>query len=269
MKPSVFDFARPATLPDALAMLDDTAVPLSGGQSLLVLLRLRLTTPEMLVEVARLPELTATGQAEGRVRYGAATTHAAIEDGVVPDASCGLMQRAASGIAYRAVRNLGTIGGSLALADPAADWPLCLLALDAAVVLQGPDGARLVGMDAFLISAYTTALQPGEIITAIEVPVLPPGSRWGYCKLARKHGAFADSLVAAVWPMGGAPRIALGATMRRAVLLRRTMAALVAGDGLDAVMAAEIAEADPDADSYRLRCHLSTLRKALREMGQP
>ncbi len=248
VKPSVFDFARPATLPDALAMLDDTAVPLSGGQSLLVLLRLRLTTPEMLVEVARLPELTATGQAEGRVRYGAATTHAAIEDGVVPDASCGLMQRAASGIAYRAVRNLGTIGGSLALADPAADWPLCLLALDAAVVLQGPDGARLVGMDAFLISAYTTALQPGEIITAIEVPVLPPGSRWGYCKLARKHGAFADSLVAAVWPAGGAPRIALGATMRRAVLLPRTMAALAAGDGLDAVMAAEIAEADPDAD---------------------
>jgi aerobic carbon-monoxide dehydrogenase medium subunit len=270
VKPSAFEFVRPATLPDALAMLDDSAVPLSGGQSLLLLLRLRLTAPETLVDIARLPELAASSLVEGSVRYGAATTHASIEDGLAPDASRGLMRFAASGIAYRAVRNLGTIGGSLALSDPAADWPLCLLALDATLLLQGPDGVRRVGMDAFLVSAFTTALQPGEIITAIDVPVLPEGSRWGYRKLARKHGAFADSLAAAVWPAGGAPRVALGATMRRAVLLRRTMAALDgARDGLDAAMEADVAEADPDADSYRLRCHLATLRKALQEMGQP
>jgi carbon-monoxide dehydrogenase medium subunit len=281
VKPTAFDFERPDALPAALELLAEPAasVPLSGGQSLLVLLRLRLTAPERLVDVARLPELIGATRSAGVMRIGAATTHAAIEDGLVPDTTLGLMRHAASGIAYRAVRNLGTIGGSLALADPSADWPVCLLALDASVRLHGPAGERRVKIDDFLISAFTTALVPGEILTAVQVPDLPEGSRWGYAKLARKHGAFADSLAAAVWPSGGTPRVVLGATTTRPALLRRTQQALVTRQALatqqagaertaaiEAAMAEDVAEADPDADAYRRRCHLATVRRAVRQM---
>ena len=269
MKPSAFDFVRPEALPAALALLAGprAALPLAGGQSLLVLLRLRLTEADLLVDVGRLPELGGAALAGGCARIGAATTHAAIEDGLVPDASRGLMRHVAAGIAYRAVRNLGTIGGSLALADPSADWPLCLLALDAAVVLHGPRGARQVAIDDFLLSAFSTRLAADEILTAIEIPELAAGSRWGYAKLARKHGAFADSLAAVVWPAGGTPRVALGATMGRPVLLPRTQAALPGSDAaLDAAMRADIGDADPDADAYRGRCHVATLRQAIRAM---
>jgi carbon-monoxide dehydrogenase medium subunit len=274
MKPSAFDFVRPNTLPAALDMLADppVSVPLSGGQSLLVLLRLRLTAPERLVDIARLPELTGTTRSAGTMRIGAATTHATIEDGLLPDTTLGLMRHAASGIAYRAVRNLGTIGGSLALADPSADWPVCLLALDASVILHGPAGERSVGVDDFLLSAFTTALAQGEILTAVQVPDLPEGSSWGYAKLARKHGAFADSLAAAVWPAWGTPRVVLGATTTRPTLLRRTQDALAAhapAPELDAAMAADVADAEPDADAYRRRCHLATIRRAVRQMEPP
>jgi aerobic carbon-monoxide dehydrogenase medium subunit len=270
MKPSAFDFVRPTALLEAIGILaePDGAVPLSGGQSLLVLLRLRLTAPERLVDVARLPELTGAIRSTDGVRIGAATTHAAVEDGLIPDPSLGLLPHVASGIAYRAVRNMGTIGGSLALADPSADWPLCLLALDAAVVLHGPEGERRVPIDDFLISAFTTTLAAGEILTAVQVPDLPPGSRWGYAKLARKHGAFADSLAAAVRPVGGAPRVALGATMTRPVFLPRTQDALVAGNPWETAAVADIEQVDPDADDFRRRCHLATVRRAICQMEQ-
>jgi carbon-monoxide dehydrogenase medium subunit len=269
VKSSAFDFMRPDTLTDAIGVLAGSrpAVPLAGGQSLLVLLRLRLTAAELLVDVARLPELAGAVRYPGGLRIGAATTHAAIEDGLVPDQSLGFMREVASGIAYRAVRNMGTLGGSLALADPSADWPLGLLALDAGVVLHGPGGERELTMDEFLISAFTTRLAPDEIVTAVKAPDLTAGSRWGYAKLARKHGAFADSLAAAVWPAGGSPRVALGATMTRPVLLRRTQDALAAASGtLDEALVADIEQADPDADAFRRRCHLATVRRALRQM---
>jgi carbon-monoxide dehydrogenase medium subunit len=271
VKPSAFDFVRPDALTGALSVLAGprAAVPLSGGQSLLVLLRLRLTAPELLVDVARLPELAGAVRSAGSMRIGAATTHAAIEDGLVPDTSLGLMRHVAAGIAYRAVRNLGTIGGSLALADPSADWPLCLLGLEATVLLHGPGGERRVPVDDFLISAFTTTLAADEILTAVHVPDLPVGSRWGYAKLARKHGAFADSLAAVVWPAGGAPRVVLGATMTRPVLLRRTQDVLAGAPGqLEAAAAADVADADPDADSFRRRCHLATIRQAVRQLEQ-
>ncbi len=268
MKPSAFDLVRPTSLPEALTALGSgNAAPLAGGQSLLVLLRLRLAGAETLVEIARLPELSGAEAMADRVRYGAATTHAAFEDGLVPDASAGLMRRVAAGIAYRAVRNLGTIGGSLALADPSADWPCCLLALDACAVLRGPNGERRVPLDAFLISAFVTDLQPAEMVAAVEIPHLPQDARWGYAKLARKHGAFADSLAACTRVAGGAARVVLGATATRAVRLARTEAALDAGTATDAALAADVAEADPDADAYRARCHQATVRRALREMA--
>jgi carbon-monoxide dehydrogenase medium subunit len=270
VKPSAFEYVRPASLPAAVAALGVASppTPIAGGQSLLVLLRLRLTAVETLLDVGRLPGLLDATAVPGGMRYGAGCTHAVFEDDAVPDVTAGFMRAVAAGIAYRAVRTMGTIGGSLALADPAADWPVGLLALGAQVVAVETSGERRLAMDDFLVGAFTTALRPGELLAGIEVAALPPGSRWGYNKLARKHGAFADSLAACVWPEGGAPRVALGATTGHPVLLRRTMAALAGGDALsEAAMVADVTDAEPDADAFRRRCHLATVRRALQQAG--
>jgi carbon-monoxide dehydrogenase medium subunit len=253
VKPSAFTLLRPTGLDATLAALaDDNATPIAGGQSLLVLLRLRLTAAHTLVDLTN-AGLAHTTETPASVLFGAATTHAMIEDGRVPDPSLGLMPRVAAGIAYRAIRNVGTIGGSLALADPAADWPLCLLALNATIHTACPTGRRQIAIDDVLDTAFTTRLAPGELITAIEVPRLPPGTRWGYQKLARQRGAFADSLAIAIQPPNSPPRIALGATSRRPHILPD-------------ITAAAIALADPDADPHKARCHLATAQRALAQL---
>jgi CO/xanthine dehydrogenase FAD-binding subunit len=145
MKPAAFEYSRPDTLSEAIRLLgeaDGSATPICGGQSLLVLMGLRLTMIDRLVDISRLPELRELRNGSRDAFVGASTTHAAIEDGRIPDPSAGLMARVASKIAYRAIRNLGTIGGSVALADPSADWPACLIALGAEVSIAGPDGQR-------------------------------------------------------------------------------------------------------------------------------
>ncbi len=176
MKPSAFTLLRPIGLDATLAALsDDNATPIAGGQSLLVLLRLRLTAAHTLVDLTN-AGLAHTTETPASVLFGAATTHAMIEDGRVPDPTLGLMPRVAAGIAYRAIRNVGTIGGSLALADPAADWPLCLLALNATIHTASPAGRRQIAIDDVLDTAFTTRLAPGELITAIEVPRIALGA---------------------------------------------------------------------------------------------
>ena len=196
MKPAAFEHAAPEGLRDALALLARPGVkPLSGGQSLSPMMNLRLVRPATLVDVKRLADLRGVAESSGHIRFGAAITHAEIEDGAVPDPSCGLMPHVAHGIAYRAVRNRGTLGGSLAHADPAADWPSVMVALGASIITSG--GRRLAA-EAFILAPFTTALQPGEIILAIEVPRLPPGARWGYCKINRKIGEFAKAIGVAI-----------------------------------------------------------------------
>jgi aerobic carbon-monoxide dehydrogenase medium subunit len=161
-------------------------------------LNFRLAAPQRLVDVTRLAELRG-GRMEGDdLVIGAAVTHSEIEDGRIPDATNGLMQHVARGIAYRAVRNRGTIGGSLAHADPAADWVSTLLALDAAVRLQGKKGQRQMLVADFVTGALMTALRPGELVAAIVVPRLSAEARWGHAKFTRKPGDFADSMAIAV-----------------------------------------------------------------------
>ncbi|MCK8784498.1 FAD binding domain-containing protein [Roseomonas sp. NAR14] len=269
MKPPAFDYARPATLPEAFAALLGTegAMALGGGQSLLPMLGLRVAAPSLLVDLARLPGLREVTETAARIRIGAGVTHAAIEDGVVADPSRGMLRRVAAGIAYRAVRNFGTIGGAVALADPAADWPACLLALDAVAIIAGPDGERRLPLEALLLGAYTTALEAGEILLGFDVPRLGAASRWGWCKLARKQGAYADSIGAVVLPGDGAPpRIVLGATTSRPALLPHAAAALARGEAgatLRDALLGDIEAAEPDADSYRRRCHLATVQRAI------
>lgn len=269
MKPGAIDYIRPADLAEANLTLDrlgDAAMAVAGGQSLVPMMSLRLTAFETLVDLSRLEALKRTEDAADHVFLGAAITHATIEDGKTPDPSRGLMARVAAKIAYRAVRNMGTIGGSVALADPAADWPCCLLALAAEVVLSGPDGERCVPADGFFLGPYETVREPSEIIVGFRIPKLPADASWGTFKVARKSGAFSDSLAVAVLT-GGAGRIALTGTSSHARLLPEASTALPHANeaALREAARADIAAIDPDADPYRVRCHLATVTRAAAE----
>ena len=201
MKPSPFEISRPETLDAAQAALrgDDHGTKLiSGGQSLGPMLNLRLARPARLVDVTALPGLGDVRRTDSHVEIGAAVTHARIEDGEVPDPIAGMLRHVAAGIAYRAVRNKGTIGGSLCHADPAADWVTAMTALGAVLVVRGSTGAREIAMAGFMLGAYRTAMAEDEVLTTIRIPRYSDQARWGYYKICRKVGEFADAIAAFV-----------------------------------------------------------------------
>jgi carbon-monoxide dehydrogenase medium subunit len=215
MKAPAFDYVRPRSLSEAVGLLargGGEARVIAGGQSLVAMLNLRIASPGLLIDIARLPELAAVAEDDNGVTLGACVAHAAIEDGRVPDPSRGLMPRVAASLAYRAIRTRGTIGGSLALSDPAAEWPAVLAALDAEVVLCGPNGRRSLNCTEFTTGIYETRLADDEIVESVRIPKLSAGARWGYLKLCRKSGEFANALAVAVVDRArGHCRIVLGA----------------------------------------------------------
>ena len=195
MKAAQFDYLRPRDLGEALTALRAVdAKPIAGGQSLGPMLNLRLARPKLLVDVSRLAELKPITDEGDAWRIGAAVTHAQIED--KPLAGCEPLAKVARAVAYRAVRNRGTVGGSLAHADPAADWPLVLAVLDATVRVAGPAGRRDIKADALMTSSFTTQLRDDEILESIRVPKLSGGARWGYYKFWRKTGEFPEASAA-------------------------------------------------------------------------
>lgn len=211
MKAAKFDYDAPGTLDEALERLRD-GKPMSGGQSLGPMLNMRLAAPELLVDIRSLPELRGFREADGKLSIGAAVTHAEIEDGALPDATRGMLPSVAADIAYRPVRTRGTIGGSLCHADPAADWPAVMLALGADLVLARAGATRRVAIDDFMQGAFATALQDGEILAAVEIPVLSGSARWAYYKFCRKTGEFAETICAIVRdPANDLDRVVLGA----------------------------------------------------------
>jgi carbon-monoxide dehydrogenase medium subunit len=194
MKPVAFEYERPTTLADASTLLAQPQVfskALAGGQSLGPMLNLRLAQPDLLVDITSIPELTAVTDGRDDIEIGACITHADIEDGRVPDHSGGLLHHVAGRIAYRAVRNRGTIGGSLAHADPAADWISALALLDARAIIWAPRGSRTVAVADLIVSSFTTVLRPDELIQSIRVPKLSAAARWGFFKFNQKAGEFA------------------------------------------------------------------------------
>jgi aerobic carbon-monoxide dehydrogenase medium subunit len=259
MKPTPFEHARPASLAEAISLLAaqaDTTRVLAGGQSLGPMLNLRLAQPRLLVQVDRLPELAGVAADADAVTIGACVTHAAIADGRVPDVGGNLLARVADNIAYRAVRNRGTIGGSLCHADPAADWVTVLAALDAIAVLQGPGGARSVPVAEFVQGAFRTALMPGEILRAVQIPRLPDDARWGYVKACRKAGDFAHAM-AAVLLTARTRRMVVGALGSKPLLLEREAASI---DG-----AARALEALGGLDHVQRHMQVATVHRALAE----
>ncbi len=274
MKSTPFDYALPKTVTEASALLAQDGVvtaAIAGGQSLVPMLNLRVAHIDLLVDLSRLEELKLVSETAASVQIGALTTHAAIEDGRIPDRFGGLLQRVASTISYRAVRNYGTIGGSVALADPAADWPGCLVALGAAVRIAGHNGTRRQPVADFLQGVYSTSLAPGEIILGFDVPRPQPPLRWGFAKVVRKSGAFANSIAFVVaWDEGGPASVVLAAAGPRPYAL--TGAARHLADGAVSEDALRVAIADdlklhlPEADAYQQRLHASTVMRAAKDM---
>ncbi len=275
MKPASFAYARPSSLDEALSLLAENAGRarlLAGGQSLGPMLNLRLATPELVIDIGRLAELQRVETTDGVQLVGAGVCHADIEDGCVPDVARGLLQHVARGIAYRAVRNRGTIGGSLAHADPAADWPLALAALGAEVVLRGPDGERRVPAAGLMKAAFTTEIADDEILTAVLVPKLSAAARFGYFKFCRKTGEFPEASAAAVIdPERDATRVFLGALpgppRPLPALARRISEGDLTGPSRDA--AAEAVAGVADLDPIERRMHAGALLRALERAFAP
>lgn len=215
MKAAAFAYERPSDLSKALALTARTngsSKIIAGGQSLGPMLNLRLVEPDLIIDIAGLSELKRAERRRDELVIGACITHGDIEDGRIPDVTRGAMQRVAGGIAYRAVRNRGTIAGSLCHADPAADWVSALSALGAKLTLRSLAGVRDFAIEDFVTGALETALKPGEIVEAVRVPVMTPSARWGYVKACRKPGEFAHAIAAVlIDPEAATARVVVGA----------------------------------------------------------
>ncbi|HET8562612.1 MAG TPA: xanthine dehydrogenase family protein subunit M [Candidatus Binatia bacterium] len=201
MIPAPFDYLAPRSLDEAikaLAAQGEDAKLLAGGHSLLPILKLRLATPKTLIDLRKIPDLRGIREEGGKISIGALTTHYEIESSELLKRKCPLLPKTAQRIGDVQVRNRGTIGGSLAHADPAADWPAAILALGAELKLRGPKGERWLSAEDFFLDIMTTALEPAEILTEIRVPVLTRQSGAAYLKMAQKASGFAIIGIA-VW----------------------------------------------------------------------
>jgi aerobic carbon-monoxide dehydrogenase medium subunit len=194
VKPVQFAYHRPASLDEALGLLERYGADgriLAGGQSLVPALNLRLSTPAALIDINRLPGLDGISLERAGLVLGALARHEAVETSPLVARHAPLIVQAMPHVGHRAIRIRGTVGGSVALADPAAELPACLLALDALVRVAGPGEKREIPAARFFRSIYTTDLAPGEIVTAVVVPPIQPGWRSRFAELARRQGDFA------------------------------------------------------------------------------
>jgi carbon-monoxide dehydrogenase medium subunit len=186
-----FEYTAPKTLNEALELLAEGAKPLSGGMSLIPMMKLRLAAPDHLVDLGRLKELNYIREEGGSLRIGATTTHQEVAASTLVRAKCPLLAQAAGGVGDPQVRNRGTIGGSVAHADPSADYPAALQALEARFVLKGAKSERTVAAVDFFLDTFMTALDPGEIVREVIVPVEDSGTGTYYEKVVQKASGFA------------------------------------------------------------------------------
>jgi carbon-monoxide dehydrogenase medium subunit len=201
MKAAAFDYVKPKALQEALSLLQeagDDARLIAGGQTLLATLNMRLSEPSVLIDITGVAELKGISVVGDCLRIGALVTHTEIEDSDLVTKHAPLLKAAAPHIAHRAIRNLGTWGGSLAYGDPAAEWPACSLTLRATMIIQGPGGERRISANDFFIDLYTTSLEPDEILVATEIPLASKDEVFYFHELARRHGDYAVAGLAAV-----------------------------------------------------------------------
>ena len=264
MKAAGFRFLRARCVAEALALKaehGEDARFIAGGQSLVPALNLRLLEPRALIDIAGLPELAGTRVEGDRLVIGALTRHAALANDPLVAAHAPLLLQALPYVAHAAIRNRGTFGGSVALADPAAEWPACCLALDAVMVFTGPgpgpgpgpgiDGERRVAAAEFFRGLYATALGPDDLLLRVEIPCQPAGARSVALELARRHGDFAIVGIVATASTGAVtdPRIAFFGVADRPLRFAEVERAL-AEESAEAAAAKLAQLLDPPADLY-------------------
>jgi carbon-monoxide dehydrogenase medium subunit len=194
MKASAFAYARATSVSDALEMLHahgDRAKVLSGGQSLMPAMNLRLISPELIVDIGELAELGGIAVSGGLIRIGALTRHAELARSAEIAAHAPLLTEAIAHVAHPAIRNRGTLGGSLAHADPASELPACMLALNATIIARGQAGERRIAAQDFFTGIYQTALSPDELLIAVELPIARTNALHFFHEFARRHGDYA------------------------------------------------------------------------------
>lgn len=270
MKAAAFEYLKAQDVSGAIKALAGAvgeAKALGGGQSLGPMLNLRLTRPKLLVDISCLDSIRTIEDRGSVWRIGGAVTHSAIEDAKL--IGCTQVSEVARGIAYRTIRNRGTIGGSLAHADPAADWPLALPALAATIFIAGPAGERSVPAAGFMLGAFATVLAEDELVVAVEVPKLSPSARWGYWKFCRKTGEFPEASAAMLLdPERRLARLWVGA-LNGAPQPLEALAADVALRG--SLAASEIAVSAalelcaPEPDPIQRRLHVTAVRRAVQK----
>jgi carbon-monoxide dehydrogenase medium subunit len=205
--PHSFEYHAPTSLPDAIALMGrygDEAKFLAGGHSLLPMMKLRFAQPGHLIDLGRIPDLKGISQVGDEIHIGAMTTENELIWSKLLAEKAPLLVEGAGLISDPQVRYKGTVGGDISHGDPGNDHPALMLALDASFVLKGPKGERVVKADGFFLGLYSTSMEPGEILTAIRVPIPAPGTGWAYEKLKRKIGDFATAAAAVLLAMKGA-----------------------------------------------------------------
>jgi len=260
MIPPSFEYLRPNTIPEAIAMLQqhgDAAKILSGGQSLIPMMKLRLARPAILIDINRIAGLSHIKEEGGYLKIGGLTREAELEASPLVRSKYPILADTTHVIADPQVRNLATVGGNLAHGDPANDHPATMIALGAQVVASGPRGERVIPIEDFFVSLFTTALKPDEILTEIRVPVPPPRSAGAYCKLERKVGDFATAAVAVQVSLdenGACQKVGIGLTNVGATPIKAKKAeGFLRGKKLDDAAIAQTTqlaadESEPSAD---------------------
>ncbi len=253
MIPQNFEYSAPTSLAEAMALIEKGGKPLAGGMSLIPMMKLRLTAPEQLVDLGRIPELAGIREEAGAIHLGAMTTYYEMESSPLLRSKCPLLTETVKHVGDVQVRNSGTIGGSTAHADPAGDFPAALIALEAKVNLVSAKGRRTIGIEDFFVDTLTTAIQPGELLLDIVVPVEASGAEVSYQKCRQPASGYAIVGVAARVRKGAGGvefcRVGitgLGAKAFRASNVEKLLegsdgspasvhkAAAIAGDGVDA-----------------------------------
>jgi CO/xanthine dehydrogenase FAD-binding subunit len=268
VKPAPFAYARPDTLDEALALLashGSDARPIAGGQSLVPAMNFRLAQPAMLVDLNRVRELDGIEEVAEGIRIRGMTRQRALEQSAVVATLAPLVAESMPFVAHAPIRTRGTLGGSLAHADPAAELPAVMVALDATIGVRSQSARRSIPAEEFFIDIYTTALEAGELVVDVTVPPMPPGSGWAFEEVSRRHGDFALAGAAAVVTLDqhgavGGARIALLGLHARPVLALEATRALVGsvptGAAVDAAAdAATRLDCDPFSDIHASRAY--------------
>lgn len=290
MKPAEFDYVAPSTVQEALTYLGenpDESKILAGGQSLVPMMNFRLARPERLIDLNGVAELSYIEPSDSHVAIGAMTRHSALERSALLAARWPVLTEAVGWIGHQQIRNRGTIGGSVAHADPAAELPATLTALDATFKIRSRDGQRSLSSSEFFLSSFMTTLEPDEMLVEIDVPALPDRSGASFVEFARRHGDFAlggAAVVLTTDAAGGCSRARVALLAAAPVPVRATSAeSLLVGSALDADVLSAAAEAaveglSPSGDihggtAYRLKLLRTMTHRALtmatkRSLGQ-